>query len=98
MNTKEYTKYLKEKDVYYVSEHRGSFNNSKEFKNDVKGKKDIIIIAISITRFAAIEAKKILENMGFKIGIIHILWIKPLKISKVLQINNIVKKGCYSFR
>ena len=76
-----YKQYLKEKDVYYVSEHRGSFNNSKEFKNDVKGKKDIIIIAISITRFAAIEAKKILENMGFKIGIIHILWIKPLKIS-----------------
>ena len=42
-----------------------------------------LIIAISITRFQAMEAKKLLEKKGYKIGIIHILWIKPLKISKV---------------
>lgn len=77
-----YKQFMKDSDVYYVSEHRGSFNNSKEFKNDINGKKDFIIIAISITRFAAIEAKKILEKIGYKIGIIHILWIKPLKIKK----------------
>jgi pyruvate/2-oxoglutarate/acetoin dehydrogenase E1 component len=53
-----YNKYLKDDDVYYVSEHRGSFNNTKEFKNDIEGVKDIFLIAISITRFAAIEAKK----------------------------------------
>ena len=45
-------------------------------------KKDFVIIAISITRFEAIKAKKILEKKGLKIGIINILWIKPLKISK----------------
>ena len=85
MTPKEYIKiynsYMKENDVYYVSEHRGSFDNKKELLNDTKGKKDLIIIAISITRFAAIEAKKILERKGYKIGIIHVLWIKPLKIS-----------------
>ncbi len=76
-----YKQYMSDDDVYYVSEHRGSFGNTEEFKNDIKGKKDIVIIAVSITRFAAIEAKKILEKMGYKIGLIHILWIKPLKIS-----------------
>ena len=86
MTPKEYKKiyfsYMKDDDVYYVSEHRGSFNNTQEFSDDIKGKKDLIIIAISITRFQAIEAKKILEKKGYKIGIIHILWIKPLKISQ----------------
>ena len=69
-------------DVYYVSEHRGSFNNKKELINDIKGRKDFVIIAISITRFEAIEAKKMLEKKGLKIGIVHVLWIKPFKITK----------------
>lgn len=77
-----YNAFMNEKEVYYVSEHRGSFNSSKEFYNDTKGKKDFVIIAISITRFEAEKAKKFLENKGLKIGIIHIVWIKPLKISK----------------
>jgi len=79
---KVYSNYMKDDDVYYVSEHRGSFQNKIEFSNDITGKKDIILIAISITRFQAIEAKKLLEKQGYKIGIIHILWIKPFKISK----------------
>ena len=68
--------------IHYVSEHRGSFGNKIELKNDIKGNKDLVIIAISITRFEAIKAKEKLEKKGFKIGIIHVLWIKPLKISK----------------
>ncbi len=77
-----YKNYMNEEEVYYVSEHRGSFNNKKELIDDIKGKKDFVIIAISITRFQAVEAKKILEKKGYKIGIINILWIKPFKISK----------------
>jgi pyruvate/2-oxoglutarate/acetoin dehydrogenase E1 component len=76
-----YSEFMKDDDVYYVSEHRGSFNNKKEFQNNISNNNDLVIIAISITRFAAIEAKKILEKEGYKIGLIHILWIKPLKIS-----------------
>jgi len=98
MTPKEYKKiyndYLKEDDVYYVSEHRGSFNNTKEFKNDIYGTKDIFLIAISITRFAAEKAKEILEKEGYKIGIIHILWIKPFKMSpKCYQAIKSSKKG-----
>lgn len=77
-----YKKYLKEKEVYYVSEHRGSYNNTKEFKNDISGKKDIVILAISITRFEAVKAKKTLELSGLKVGIIHILWLKPFNLKK----------------
>ncbi len=77
-----YNSFMKDDEVYYVSEHRGSFNNKIELKNDIKGKKDFVIIAISITRFEAIKAKELLEKKGFKIGIINILWIKPFKISK----------------
>lgn len=86
MTPKEYKKiynsFMKDDEVYYVSEHRGSFNNKIELKDDIKGRKDFVIIAISITRFEAIKAKEILEKRGLKIGIINILWIKPLKISK----------------
>ena len=86
MSPKEYVKiynsFMKDDEVYYVSEHRGSFNNKIELKNYTKGKKDFVIIAISITRFEALKAKKILEKKGLKIGIINVLWIKPFKISK----------------
>ena len=77
-----YQQFLRDDDVYYVSEHRGSFNNDKELKNYITGNKDIIIMAISITRFEAIKAKKILEKMGYKIGLVHVLWIKPFKVPK----------------
>lgn len=77
-----YKSFMSEEEVYYVSEHRGSFNNKKELIDDITGTKDFVIIAISISRFQAIEAKKKLEKKGYKIGIIHILWIKPFKISK----------------
>ncbi len=90
-----YNKFLSEDDVYYVSEHRGSYNNVSEFKNDINGKKELIIIAISITRFEAEIAKKNLEKQGYKIGIIHVVWIKPFKLKKN-EINAIkkTKYGC----
>lgn len=87
---KVYHSFMNEKEVYYISEHRGSFDNKIEFQNDINGKKDFVIIAISITRFEAIKAKKSLEKKGYKIGIIHIFWIKPFKISNT-AINCIIK-------
>ena len=61
-----YKSFMSEEEVYYVSEHRGSFNNKKELIDDITGTKDFVIIAISITRFQAIEAKKKLEKKGTK--------------------------------
>ena len=86
MTPKEYIKvydnFMKGDDVYYVSEHRGSFNNEKEFKDQIESKSALVIYAISITRFEAVKAKKILEQKGITVSLIHILWIKPFKPSK----------------
>ena len=38
---------------------------------------DIVLFPISITRFAAEEARKALLDAGIKASIIHQLWIKP---------------------
>ena len=86
MTSKEYTnvykKFIKSKDVFYVSEHRLSYSNTKEFKNEIKGKKDLILMPISITRFEAEKAKKSLEKKGFKVGIIHLVNLKPFILEK----------------
>ncbi len=82
-----YNKFMKDDNVYYISEHRKSYDNSSELKDDLNHDRfDIIIFSISITRFESIKSKKILENIGIKVGIINILWLKPLIIkAKWLQ-------------
>jgi len=75
-----YRRFMNDDEVYYISEHRGSYDNKNELPDVIDGKFDFIIFAVSITRFAAYEAKKKLEEKGYKIGIVNILWIKPFKI------------------
>lgn len=77
-----YQAYMKDDDVYYVSEHRGSYNNNNDLKDIIEDRPDFVIFAISITRFEAIKAIEELSKIGLKISLVHILWIKPLKISK----------------
>jgi len=75
-----YKSFMKEDEVYYVSEHRGSYDNTNELLDSLPTEADIIIFAISITRFEAQKVKNILEKDGLKIGIANILWIKPFNI------------------
>ena len=77
-----YKKFTKSKDVYYISEHRKSYSNTKEFKNVIKGNKDLILMPISVTRFEAEKAKQKLEKKGFKVGIIHLVNLKPFTLEK----------------
>ena len=77
-----YKSFLSDTDVYYVSEHRASYDNKSEFKNIIFNRPDFVIFAISITRFEAQKAQEILSKSGIKVSLINILWIKPLKISK----------------
>lgn len=79
---KVYKSYMKDDDVYYVSEHRGSYDNEKEFKDVFISKPDLVIFAISITRFNARDAVIHLNKKGYKIAFVNILWIKPLKLKK----------------
>ena len=95
MTPKEYIKvynnYMKNDDVVYVSEHRGSYNNTKDLKDVIKYKSDLVIFAISITRFEAIKAEKILKKKGINISVVNLLWLKPLKINN--KIINLLKNS-----
>ena len=86
MTPKEYVKiyksYLKDDHVYYVSEHRGSYDNKYELPDIICKKPDLVIFAISITRFQAAKAQKYLKKIGINISVINVLWIKPFKINK----------------
>ncbi len=86
MSNKEYNsvykKFMNSKDVFYISEHRQSYSNKREFKNEINGKKDLMLMPISVTRFEAEKAKILLERKGYKIGIIHIVNLKPFQLEK----------------
>nr|ABZ06238.1 putative transketolase, pyridine binding domain protein [uncultured marine microorganism HF4000_007I05] len=86
MTPKEYLQayeyFIKNDDVLYVSEHRGSYSNKKELDDFISDNLDIVLFPISITRFEAQKAKIELEKQGYKIGIGNIVWIKPFLIKK----------------
>jgi pyruvate/2-oxoglutarate/acetoin dehydrogenase E1 component len=72
-----YNQFMQDELVYYISEHRKSYDNKVELVDVIHDKADITLFPISITRFAAEEARKMLEEKGLKVNIIHQLWIKP---------------------
>lgn len=72
-----YQEFMKDDVPYYVSEHRKSYDNTEEFKNEILQDADFVLLPISVTRFAAVEAKKMLEQMGYRVSIVHQVWIKP---------------------
>ena len=67
--------------MYYISEHRGSYANKSEISNIYFEKPDLVIFAISITRFEAKKASQILKKDGIQVSLVNILWLKPTKIS-----------------
>lgn len=77
-----YKDFMKNDDVYYISEHRRSYDNSKEFNDVIHKKAKITLFSFSITRFDAEVARIELEKEGIKVNIIHQLWIKPLKLNQ----------------
>ena len=77
-----YKKFMRSTDVFYVSEHRKSYDNKFEFKNTIKRNLDIILMPISVTRFEAEKAKNHLNKIGFKVGIIHLYELKPFILKK----------------
>lgn len=75
-----YNEFIADDHVYYISEHRGSYNNSSELNHIWQDKPELVIFAISITRFEAIKACEMLRSKGVKVGLVHIVSIKPLMI------------------
>jgi len=74
-----YDKFMLEDEVYYVSEHRGAYNNTEEMINIYTQNPKITLFPISITRFAAVEAAKDLQKEGINVDVCHILQIKPFE-------------------
>lgn len=72
-----YKWFMDNDEVLYVSEHRGSYDNVNEMTDTLLEESDIVLFPISITRFEAEKAKKILEGEGLKVSIIHQVWLKP---------------------
>ena len=60
-----YNDFMKNDDVMYVSEHRGSYGNKEELNDFLSDDLDIILFPISITRFEALKAKIELEKEGY---------------------------------
>ena len=77
-----YEHFMEHDDVVYVSEHRGSYNNTEELPDKETPDPDIILFPISITRFEAEKARRSLTSMGFNVNIYHQLWLKPHNLKR----------------
>jgi deoxyxylulose-5-phosphate synthase len=79
-----YNSYLCDDDVYYISEHRRSFDNASELPDTLHwDKPDIVLFPISCTRFEAEKARIELEaTHDMKISIAHQCWLKPYRFSQ----------------
>jgi len=72
-----YESFMNDDVPYYVSEHRKSYDNTRELEDFIHEDADITLLPISVTRFAAEEARTALEKVGYKVNIVHQMWIKP---------------------
>lgn len=74
--------FLSHDDPMIASEHRISFTNSQELPDLIVKGADITIYAISAARFNVSRAAEILEKeKGIKCNIVHIMWLKPFKLT-----------------
>ncbi|OGS38246.1 MAG: hypothetical protein A2551_03920 [Elusimicrobia bacterium RIFOXYD2_FULL_34_30] len=73
--------FIKHDDPMICSEHRTSYLNTAEMKNVLKKNADVTLYAISSARFEAIKAAELLEKEGIISNIVHIMWLKPFKIT-----------------
>jgi pyruvate dehydrogenase E1 component beta subunit len=75
-----YDSYMMDDEPYYVSEHRKSYDNTKEFENIIHPQADFTIFPISITRLEMNKLIQLAEKEGIKLNIIHQLWLRPFNI------------------
>ena len=84
MTPKEYEEiwkdFMEHDDPMFVSEHRKSFNQIEEMKNIIEPNADITIYGIGSARFNILEAVENLKRGGIKCNVIHLYWLKPLKV------------------
>jgi len=91
-----YQDFMAGDDVFYVSEHRGSFANTEELEDIEHDSPDYVLLPISITRFAAVQASRILMKEGLRVSVHHIFRLKPFSPSKrmVQSLRKSKRGGC----
>ncbi len=77
-----YRDFCKDDDVYYVSEHRKTYENNKNFQNFYNKNPSVTVILNSITRHSAEEIEQHFKEAKKQISIIHIYKLKPFTLSK----------------
>tara|TARA_A100001011_G_C14183561_1_gene787996 strand:- start:27 stop:935 length:909 start_codon:yes stop_codon:yes gene_type:complete len=86
MTPKEYTKiwkkYLKNDLPMLVSEHRRSYKETIEFKDQISNSSRLSLFLISASRFESEKVIKILRKKKIEIDVFHLLWLKPFSIKK----------------
>ena len=92
-----YNEFMSDDDVYYVSEHRGSFTNRDELPDITYSSPDIVLFPVSITRFAAqMAALELFNEKGLKVAVHHIFRIKPFSPSNqsLMDLTHAKYGGC----
>ena len=80
---KAFKQFLNSDDVFYISEHRKSYDMKEEMEDIFNNNPDITIFALSITRFEAMNVPALAkENLGVNINIVNIVDIKPLSLKQ----------------
>lgn len=71
-------------DPMIVSEHRASYLNTEELPDISAQNARITIYAVSVTRFEAVKAAKMLAGDGIACNVVHLLWLKPFDLDERL--------------
>jgi pyruvate/2-oxoglutarate/acetoin dehydrogenase E1 component len=72
--------YMQHDDPMVVSEHRDSYKNTEELPDLIHPRARLTLYPISITRFAAVEAARMLESEGIPVNVVHLMWLKPFDV------------------
>jgi deoxyxylulose-5-phosphate synthase len=75
-----YKYYMEHDDTIYISEHRKSYDNTKDLENVECDNPDLVLFPFSITRLEMVPLLEMLNEDKIKASIYHQLWINPLKI------------------
>lgn len=78
--------YMKNDIPYFVSEHRSSYANEEEWEDEIcTDGADVTIYAISDARREARKASAQLRKQGVKVNLVHVLWLKPFPIERMVR-------------
>lgn len=77
--------YMANDDPMLVSEHRAAYTSSDEHEDRIVDGAEVTIFAISASRFTALEAVERMAAKGVKANLIHLCWLKPLRVSEAAK-------------